>query len=153
MEAVKSFELAAGPPDSNVDTNSVQLILLYRLAKAYTLTGQPGAAKLRLKQVLLRADRYAAARVLLARVDLETRDIEDAKVQIRRLQDTDPTNGEIKPLIELLALNDPNFDTRTAQRSLRESFREGQIGTAEQGSDRNLAEQIRRSHPSVQGRP
>jgi tetratricopeptide (TPR) repeat protein len=102
VEAVKTFEQAVLQMSAaNMDND-----LLFQLARAYTLTGQPGRARQRLEQVILKMDTAVPARVMLAKILLQFSELQAVAVQVRRLKELAPDSPEVKQLEASLALAD-----------------------------------------------
>jgi tetratricopeptide (TPR) repeat protein len=100
VEAVKTFEEAVlQMSPSNLDND-----LLYQLAIAYIRTGQPGRARQKLEQVILKMDSAVPPRIQLARVLLQFNDLAGAAVQLRKLQELAPDSPDVRQIAASLAL-------------------------------------------------
>jgi len=100
VEAVKTFEQAV----LQMSAATMDDDLVYQLARAYMLTNQPGRARQKLEQVVLRLDGAVPARILLARVLLQLKEFQGVAAQLRRLQELAPDSPEVKQLAAALAL-------------------------------------------------
>jgi tetratricopeptide (TPR) repeat protein len=100
VEAVKTFEQAVLQMSAaNMDND-----LLYQLARAYTLTGQPGRARQKLEQVILKMDAAVPPRVLLAKILLQFNELPAVAIQLKRLKELAPDSPEVKQLEASLVL-------------------------------------------------
>ncbi len=110
VEAVKKLEQAVlQMPPSHVDVD-----VLFQLAQAYMRTGQPGRARQRLEQVILKRDSIVPPRLMLARLLLEASELQAAAAQLRKLQELAPDAPEVRELAAQFALVNNVADPKDA---------------------------------------